>query len=437
MDFAIAAVVFLVLGLAVLTGLGQTVTREERSWVVRLLVAAFLLRMLFATMFAAFPETRVFHEDADGYEYMGQLLAAQWGGHAPPTPFTTHMNQNYGFTYLCGAVYYILSARVAPSYLNCLLGTVVVFAIYRLTRRFFIVPVAKRAALLCAFFPSMVLWSAMTLKDTSVTFLIVLSLWSCIAMKDRFSVWSFLGIILPIAAIQPIRFYMIYFVGFAVVASLLFERGAKALSGMPKQIIIIGAAVGLLTFVGVMGAAEEGTSVMSFEKVSSFRQGMASTAKSGFSADVDISTPGKALAFMPIGVTMLLFSPFPWQFTSLRAALAAPEMFLWWALVPALYRGLRFAIRRRLAETSPILLFSLVLTLAYSLVHGNIGSGFRQRAQILVFLFIFTSVGVFLKRAKQAGLSEEVVLAGQRSATATPAKVPAAPNAALATRSGA
>jgi len=421
MDFAVSAVVFLVLGIASVALMAQTVPRAERSWLVRVLVAALLMRMLFATMFAAFPDTRVFHEDAAGYEHLGLQLAAQWGGHAPPDPFLAHLEQNYGYTYLCGAIYYVVgTARVSPSYLNCILGTAVVFAIYRLTRRFFIVPVAKRAAILCAFVPSMVLWSAMALKDTPVTFLIVISLWSCIQLKERATIWAFLGVVLPIAAIQPLRFYMIYFVGFAVVASLVFERGSKALAGLPKQIIIVGAAIGMLTFVGVMGAAEQGTSVMSFEHVSTFRQGMSVSAQSGF-AEVDISTPGKALAFMPLGVTLLLFSPFPWQFTSVRAALAAPEMFIWWALVPALIRGLRFAIRRRLAETSPMLLFSLVLTLAYSLVHGNIGSGFRQRAQILVFLFIFTSVGVFLKRARDAGLADDFVLTGDQSHPTTSA----------------
>jgi hypothetical protein len=34
-----------------------------------------------------------------------------------------------------------------------------------------------------------------------------------------------------------------------------------------------------------------------------------------------------------------------------------------------------------------------MLTLAYALVQGNIGTAYRQRSQLLIFYFIFVSVG--------------------------------------------
>jgi hypothetical protein len=41
---------------------------------------------------------------------------------------------------------------------------------------------------------------------------------------------------------------------------------------------------------------------------------------------------------------------------------------------------------------------------AYSLVHGNVGSGFRQRSQVFVFLFMFTALGWFQKKCTEAGI---------------------------------
>ena len=42
-----------------------------------------------------------------------------------------------------------------------------------------------------------------------------------------------------------------------------------------------------------------------------------------------------------------------------------------------------------------------MLSLAYSVFQGNVGTAYRQRAQLLVFYFIFVAVGVILLKEKQ------------------------------------
>ena len=68
-------------------------------------------------------------------------------------------------------------------------------------------------------------------------------------------------------------------------------------------------------------------------------------------------------------------------------------MLLWWACLPVLVMGLWFTLKTRLRTSIPILLFSLMLTLGYSIFQGNVGTAYRQRAQIQVFLFMFIAVG--------------------------------------------
>ncbi|MFN2596547.1 MAG: hypothetical protein ABR563_05085, partial [Pyrinomonadaceae bacterium] len=48
-----------------------------------------------------------------------------------------------------------------------------------------------------------------------------------------------------------------------------------------------------------------------------------------------------------------------------------------------------------------ILLFTAMLTVAYSIFQGNVGTAYRQRSQLLVFYFIFVSVGFTLLRERQ------------------------------------
>ena len=50
---------------------------------------------------------------------------------------------------------------------------------------------------------------------------------------------------------------------------------------------------------------------------------------------------------------------------------------------------------------SPILIFTAMLSLAYSVFQGNVGTAYRQRAQLLVFYFIFVAVGFVLMLEKR------------------------------------
>jgi hypothetical protein len=92
----------------------------------------------------------------------------------------------------------------------------------------------------------------------------------------------------------------------------------------------------------------------------------------------------------------LLFAPFPWQLASLRQSITLPEMLAWWAAFPLLVMGIWFTVKYRLRQALPILLFTTMLTLAYSIFQGNVGTAYRQRSQILVFYFIFVAVGAVL-----------------------------------------
>jgi hypothetical protein len=82
-------------------------------------------------------------------------------------------------------------------------------------------------------------------------------------------------------------------------------------------------------------------------------------------------------------------------------------------MIPSLIRGVRFAIRRRFGQVSPVLFFAMLLSMAYSLVHGNVGSGFRQRAQVFVFLFIFSGLGWYEKRCRLAGIDTANLLVAE------------------------
>ena len=58
-------------------------------------------------------------------------------------------------------------------------------------------------------------------------------------------------------------------------------------------------------------------------------------------------------------------------------------------------------MKYRLRQIAPILIFTTMLSIAYSIFQGNVGTAYRQRAQLLVFYFIFVAVGFVLVKEKK------------------------------------
>src|SRR5437016_11231169 len=92
-------------------------------------------------------------------------------------------------------------------------------------------------------------------------------------------------------------------------------------------------------------------------------------------------------------------------------------MLVLWAAFSFLVLGFWFTFRYRLRQSFVIFIFTTMLTVAYSVFQGNVGTAYRQRAQLLVFYFIFVAVGFVLlkeKREEKARRAREEKLASQR-----------------------
>jgi hypothetical protein len=186
------------------------------------------------------------------------------------------------------------------------------------------------------------------------------------------------------------------------VGAFLIGMRAVTAQSIARQFVVM-MVLGLsLTYLGVTRYANAQFEYYgNFERIQNIRLDASTSAQSGFARDVDVSTTRGALLTIPIGILYLLFAPFPWQLGSLRQSLALPEMLVWWASFPMLILGLWFSIRYRLRQMFPILAFTSMISVAYSVFQGNVGTAYRQRAQLLVFYFIFVAVGIVLLKEKR------------------------------------
>jgi len=198
-----------------------------------------------------------------------------------------------------------------------------------------------------------------------------------------------------------LRFYLFYMVAAAVGGAFVIGMRPMTSQSLARQLVII-VALGLgLTYMGVLRTAgAQFETYGSLEAVQRTRADLAQS-KSGFGQDVDVSTTGGALTTIPLGFVYLMFAPFPWQLANLRQSITLPEMIVWWCSFPLLVTGVWFTLRHRFRQSLPILIFTSMLTLAYSIFQGNVGTAYRQRSQLLIFYFIFVAVGAVILQERR------------------------------------
>jgi hypothetical protein len=245
-------------------------------------------------------------------------------------------------------------------------------------------------------------------------------------LGEKFNLRFLVVLACSLFALLSLRFYIFYMMVAAIAGAFIIGMRPVTAQSLIRQFVVVVAIGVFLTYFGVMRYANVQVEQFgNLQTVQRSRLDLARTAESGFGGEVDVSTTYGALSIIPTGMVYLLFAPFPWQLTSLRQSITLPEMIVWWTSVPILVLGLWFTVKYRLRQVSPILLFSAMLTLAYSLFQGNIGTAYRQRSQLLVFYFIFVAVGIVLLQEKREEHRRQREmqrqrLAGERKSVAAP-----------------
>jgi hypothetical protein len=384
---------------------------EDRKFLLRLFIAAFLARVAIGTAIYVFHWQSFFGGDALTYDYLGDCLTHVWRGHVEYQQsidffYGGGSSSGWGMIYLVGAIYRIVGRNMlATQYVNCVIGAATAPLAYMIAVEIF--PnrtVARAAAGLTAFFPSLIIWSCQGLKDGPTVFLLALSMLAILKLGDRFSVRYLGALALALCCLLTLRFYVFYIVALAGGAAFVLGRHRLTAQSFARQLIIITLVSLALGYFGVSRYATQQLEVYgSGEQIQRMRLDASLSAGSGFGQDIDVSTTSGAVSAIPIGFTYLLLAPFPWQFGSLRQMLTLPEMLIWWLAIPLLALGAWFTIKHRIREIAPIVIFTSLLTLTYSIVQGNVGTAYRQRAQLLVFYFIFVAVGfVLVKERREA-----------------------------------
>ncbi|MFN0277443.1 MAG: hypothetical protein ACKVRN_02460 [Pyrinomonadaceae bacterium] len=373
---------------------------EEKEFVTTVFLLALVLRIGFGLLVHIFEWRDFFGGDAVAYDTNGASLVAVWMGTNLQSELLVYQNElgtgsAWGMTYFTGFIYLLLGRNIFAAQSICaVFGAATAPMVFFCAKKIFNnLNVAKTSALAIAVFPSFIIWSGQLLKDGLIIFLLVLAMTMVMQLQSKFNYAALAALIFALFGTLSLRFYIFYMMVVAVAGSFLVGMSSsnKSIFRRMAVIVLIGFA---LLYLGVgRNASIELTKFANLERIQSSRSNLARVADSGFEKDADVSTTEGALSAIPLGLAYLMFAPFPWQAVNLRQAITIPEVLVWWAMIPFLIIGLNYSIRNRLRNAFPILIFSLLLTLSYSIFQGNVGTAYRQRTQIQVFLFILISVG--------------------------------------------
>jgi hypothetical protein len=414
---------------------GLTIPPPDRRYVAIIVLAGMSLRLVIAAAAALFLSTAVYglFDDTVRYEEIGQAMAQAWRSHQNIDLFAQYQLTVAGYYYVVAALTFLSTGGpfligVFNASLACLTAPVLYWIADAVRARG-----AERlvAVAIGSFIPSVVLWSAIPLKDTAISLVFCLGIlctFRLVALTDvRRMAWlATLSVCMLI--VSTIRIYATLFLSVFVVLVLVLTHTWRSRPRWSAAALVVVAAVQLWSLQGPEGnlVTSALTDITTLERIQGQLNGggsgeatptptiaaVASGSPATPRATVAAASAGPApISTLPpgssaVGRYLSLAVRFPVQFAQFyvlpipfvtrgnSVALAFPEMLLWYVMLPLAVVGLVALWRRDRGSAAAIAFISLVMASVYGVIVGNAGSILRYRAQEMLLLAAPISVGV-------------------------------------------
>jgi hypothetical protein len=309
-----------------------------------------------------------------------------------------------GYQYTIATLFFVTgtASRLMAAVLNNFCGAMTVVLAARVGTSLFSPWVGSRVGWWACLFPSLVVWSAQTVKEPVVIFLETVALYACTRLRGSGAGLRHVLVCAgSIVLLVAFRFYAAYVTGAVIFLTLALPHIRSGRSRVGAALAVSALVVPALVLTGALAAHEQTLQVYDLTHLQTARDWTARHTGSGVPLGYDLGTPSGMALSIAVGSAHLLLAPFPWEFgrPGLRTLLTLPELVVWWWLACfAVLPGLRIALRARFAEVQPLLCFILGMGIVYGATFSNVGLVFRQRAQLLPWLLVFAAVGLEQRR---------------------------------------
>lgn len=336
-----------------------------------------------------------------------------------------------GYYYIGGFLYWVFGHNVLiPRFLNAFAASLTVIFLYNISKRILDEKKARLATYLFIFFPDLIWYSSLQLRDTLSVFLIIFSVWLVFQFMENYRhlyKGLYLSIIIfGIMALTTVRDTAAYLVLLSVIISMLLA-GRKIRNKWRMWPVILVMIIGI--FIGSkMGAegrdmlqetitSEVTSRFTSLEGRIYYRervidQGGYDTATESLGLRIYTEDPLKKIYLFPVGFLVSWILPYPpWKLITgeeITGNIHFLGSLFWQIILPFFAIGVLEIVkgprRREIGiETLCFLSIIIVMTISLSSSAHIIGGSSRYRMMYIPFIFIFASYGFFhWKRYREA-----------------------------------
>jgi hypothetical protein len=370
--------------------------REHDPTLVRLLVAALLLK-LFGSLVRYWVAVAFYDSNADAFEYhrVGVDLAMRFRAGNFDTGLPSLSGTEF-ISFFTGITYTITGPSIFAGFL--LYSWLAFGGMFYLYRAFTIaIPDGRKRsyARLLFFMPSMLYWPSSIGKEAWMLFTLGLAAFGTARLLTG-KPWrgmALAGVAMWLAAI--VRAHVSGMVVLGLVVAYLFARPPRRLGALGPAMKMVALAALLVVAVGLLGRTQSYLLEKGIDPQDGVTGVLAETGRrtsqggSGFEAP----STGASLAKLPFAAVTILFRPFLFEVHNAQAAITALESTLLLALVLARRRAIWQAVRhlRRYPYVAFILVYSALFVVAFSSI-GNFGILARERTQLLPFFLVLLAV---------------------------------------------
>jgi hypothetical protein len=346
-------------------------------------------------------------EDALGYETLGRRIAQEWlaDGTSPTLQSMMASGRHaWGMVFMLAALSFLFRGARALPVVIVLFNLITAWTpvlVYRISRQLGLSELgAVHASRLVVFSPVFAFWGGALYKEGVILFVLSIIAYHVLILQDGIRGRSILMVVLGIAALTSLRFYLAVLLLPSIVLGVLLAgrrksqgeyEGETPASTVIRRLVVLGALIVVLVVSGSSAGIVKILPENSREflgQVQASRDDLA-TASSGYLRGTDVKTPLAALKFLPVGMFYFLTVPLPWQLGSLRQTLVIPEMIFWLIQYPRIFRGMKLGLRRNFGGSFVLISITLAMICLYGLFVSNVGTAYRLRAQVWLFWAVF------------------------------------------------
>lgn len=309
-----------------------------------------------------------------------------------------------GYLYLVSLFHYLFGySPISVIFINCIISVLTGTTYYFIAKKLTDIRTAKITFILVTFFPSLIIWSIASLKDSLFIFLTGFILFLFLKILEARKIKYFVLLILSLILQFSIRKWVLF--PTVLILSLSYALIKKKI----KIIHVFFAAVVLMSGLFIFKDKLQDYKL----RTVAYHVGVISSGGSVYHIYDDrvytLNYPLGSLSYLEVlkgsfaGWVNFFLQPFPWNISSNLSLAALPQMFLWYFLIFFSIIGALIQLRDSWSRSIVFVLYFITVGTIFSFTGGNIGTDFRMRDMLTPIVLVFSSVGLIRAFCPQPG----------------------------------